>query len=260
MKKVYAVLNMIVIVAVIIWNYYSNTGAMNGVTVGEMSNRYDDLFTPAGYAFAIWGVIFLGLLVLGINQLRLAFFDGEYSESITQIGPWLIIANAGNALWLWLWLNDFTGWSVVTMLVILASLVIIILNLNMERWDAPLKYIATVWWPICAYSGWIAVATIANISAWLTKIEWSWWLSEEQWTIVMITIAGLLNIFMVITRNMREFAGVGIWALIAIAYRHWDVMPSLQWTAFAWAIVLMIITGIHGYQNRHTNPFKSLLK
>lgn len=62
MKRIYAILNLIVVIAVIAWNYLSNTEKINGKTIGEVSDDLDNLFTPAGYAFSIWGIIFLGLL------------------------------------------------------------------------------------------------------------------------------------------------------------------------------------------------------
>lgn len=260
MKKTYAILNTLVIMGVIYWNYWSNTGDINGTTVGELSDKFSNLFTPAGYAFAIWGVIFLGLLVLGFNQIKLAFFGGDHDESIVQMGPWLILANLGNAAWLWFWLHEQTGISVLVMLFILFSLIQIILRLNMENWEAPMRYMATVWWPISLYSGWIAVATIANISAYLAKIEWSVLFSELQWTVVMISVAGLLNLAMIFKRNMREFALVGIWAIAAIAVRHWGEIPTLQWTALFWVVVLLLATSIHAYRNRANNPLKHILK
>jgi hypothetical protein len=130
----------------------------------------------------------------------------------------------------------------------------------MERWDAPLKVIATVWWPICLYSGWIAVATIANVAAWLASMDWSALFTELQWTVIMISVAGIVNLLMIYLRNMREFATVGVWALLAIAVRHWDVIPTLQWTAVSWAIVLFIAISVHGYKNRATNPMRNLFK
>lgn len=256
MKKFYAVLNTLVVIFVIFWNYWSNTGAINGRTVGELSDKYANLFTPAGYAFAIWGLIFLGLLVLVGNQLRLAFRGGVHDETIEQVGPWLSIANVGNAAWLWFWLHEQTGLSVLVMLVILFSLIKTVLRLNMERWDAPLSVIAFVWWPICIYSGWIAVATIANIAAWLTSIQWSMGLSEVQWTVVMISVAGVLNLIMVFTRNMREFALVGVWSIAAIAVRHWDEIATLQWTSVVWAAILTASIMYHAYKNRHEGPFR----
>jgi len=256
MKKFYAVLNTLVVVFVIFWNYWSNTGAINGQTVGGLSDKYANLFTPAGYAFAIWGLIFLGLLVLVGNQLRLAFRGGVHDETIEQIGPWLSIANVGNAAWLWFWLHEQTGLSVLVMLVILFSLIQVVLRLNMERWDAPLSVIAFVWWPICIYSGWIAVATIANIAAWLTSIQWSMALTEVQWTVVMISVAGILNLIMIYTRNMREFALVGVWSIAAIAVRHWDEIATLQWTSVVWAAILTASIMYHAYKNRHEGPFR----
>jgi hypothetical protein len=260
MKKIYAIINFVIVLGVIFWNYWSNTGAINGNTVGGLSDKYANLFTPAGYAFAIWGIIFLGLLVLTINQLVLAFKNSQHSDSILQIGPWLSIANIGNAAWLWFWLHEQIGLSVMIMLVILFSLIQVILRTNMERWDAPLKVITTVWWPICLYSGWIAVATIANVSAWLASMDWSLLFTEVQWTVIMMSVAGVLNLVMIYKRNMREFATVGIWALVAIAVRHWDVIPLLQWIALFWAAVLAIAIGAHGFKNRAMNPMGKMFK
>jgi hypothetical protein len=260
MKKIYAIVNTLIILLVIFWNYWSNTGAINGKTVGGLSDQYANYFTPAGYAFAIWGIIFLGLLVLGISQLIWAFKDTKNSDSILQIGPWLSIANIGNGLWLWFWLHEQTGISVLIMLLILFSLSKAIINLNMEIWDAPASIIAFVWWPISAYSGWIAVATIANISSWLAKLNWVAVFSEVQWTVIMISVAAILNLILVYKRNMREFAIVGVWAILAIAIRHWGSIPVIQWTAISWLIVLSIAILIHGLKNRHSNPFLKIFQ
>lgn len=255
MKKIYAVINTTIIVLVIFWNYYSNTGAIDGKTVGEVSDNLYNLFTPAGYAFAIWGIIFLGLLALGINQIYMAFYGEDKSNSILKMGPWLSIANLANGTWLWFWLTEQTGISVLIMLVILFSLIQLILRLNLERWDAPAKEIALVWWPITIYSGWIAVATIANISAYLAKIGWSAVFTELQWTVIVICIAGILNLVMIYKRFMREFALVGVWALVAIAVRHWGEIPTIQFTALIWALVLFVASMVQGFKNRATNPF-----
>ena len=260
MKKIYAIVNTLIILLVIFWNYWSNTGAINGKTVGGLSDQYANYFTPAGYAFAIWGIIFLGLLVLGISQLIWAYKDNKNSESILQMGPWLSIANVGNALWLWFWLHEQTGISVLIMLLILFSLSTIIIKLKMEVWDAPASLIAFVWWPISIYSGWIAVATIANIASYLAKINWSFLFSEVQWTLIMISIAAILNLFLVFNRNMREFALVGVWAILAIAIRHWGIISDIQWTALFWVIILGFVILIHGLKNRHSNLFLKIFQ
>jgi hypothetical protein len=256
MKKTLALLNLLSVILVIAVNYLSQAIRINETTIGEISNKYYNLFTPAGYAFAIWGLIFLGLLAYGIFQVRRAFFSEKRSEFIEQTGYWFISANLLNCAWIFAFTFDYTGLSVLIMLGILFSLIKIILNTNMERWDAPIAIIAFVWWPICIYSGWIAVATIANVSAYLAKLEWNGgFLSETAWTIIMITVATVLNLIMIKERNMREFAGVGAWALFAIFIRHKDTMESIAYSALAGTIILLIAMAVHGFQNRKTNPF-----
>ncbi|WP_373517479.1 tryptophan-rich sensory protein [Pricia sp.] len=255
MKKTLAILNLLSVVFVIAVNYVSQALRLNDTTIGEISKKYNSLFTPADYAFAIWGLIFLGLLAYSIFQIRRAFFSEKKSPFIEQTGYWFILANVLNAAWVLAFVYDYTGLSVLIMLGILFSLIKIIVNTNMERWDAPIEVIAFVWWPICLYSGWIAVATIANVSTYLTKIGWEGFgLGDQEWTITMIAVATLLNIIMIWKRNMREFAAVGIWSLIAIFIRHRDSIDSLANTAMACSIILFVIAAIHGYRNRETNP------
>ena len=256
MKKTLALLNLLSVILVIAVNYISQALRLNDTTIGEISREYDNLFTPASYAFAIWGIIFLGLLAYGIFQVRRAFFSNKPSEFISQTGYWFILTNILNSLWVIAFVYDYTGLSVLIMLGILFSLIKIIGNTNMERWDAPKSTIAFVWWPICLYCGWISVATIANISAYLTKIGWGGGpFSEISWTIVMIVIATILNLIMIWKRNMREFAAVGIWALFAIFIRHKDSLEIIAYTALGGSIFIFAYMAWHGFQNRKTNPF-----
>ncbi|MDT0605882.1 tryptophan-rich sensory protein [Croceitalea rosinachiae] len=261
MKKTLAVLNLVSVILVIVVNYVSQALRLNDTTIGEISRKYDNLFTPASYAFAIWGIIFLGLLAYGIFQIRRAFFSTKESNFIEKTGYWFIIANVLNCSWVFACVYDYIGLSVFIMLGILISLVKIILNTNMEQWDAPIAIIAFVWWPICIYSGWIAVATIANISIYLTKIGWEGaFLSQENWTIIMVIVATILNLIIIWKRNMREFALVGVWALFAIYIRHKTNYETISCTALVSSIVLFISIAVHAFLNRKTNPLQKLLE
>lgn len=261
MKKnhqILAIVNLVVLVALVTWNYYSNTGAINGKTIGDVSDSYDNLFTPASYAFAIWGLIFLALLVNGIYIVYCAFSNMEETGFIANSAPWLIAANILNMAWVWLWISEHTAVSVLVMIGILLLLITAIVKLRMEIWDAPLKTIFFIWWPIDLYAGWISVATVANISAYLGSKGFSWGMSEVSWTIIMIIVIVIINAWIVKYRNMREFAMVAVWALIAIAVRHWDKIPSIQWSATIAAATLLIIVSVHGYKNRHASILTKL--
>jgi hypothetical protein len=56
------ILNTLTLLGTLFINYWVNTGALNGKTVGDISDKYVNLFTPADYAFIIWGFIYLWLL------------------------------------------------------------------------------------------------------------------------------------------------------------------------------------------------------
>ena len=258
MKKMLAILNLSSVVLVIAVNYSSQALRLNNTTIGEISGQYDNLFTPASYAFAIWGLIFISLLAYGIFQVRRAF-SNALNDFIEQTKYWFLIANLLNAAWVFAFVYDYTLLSILIMLGILFSLIKIIIHTNMERWDAPIEIIAFVWWPICLYSGWISVATIANISAYFSKIGWNGgFLSESMWTIIMLVVATIINFLMIQKRNMREFAAVGVWALFAIFIRHKDYIVSIAYVALTGSIVLLVAILWHGYQNRKTGPLIKL--
>lgn len=260
MNRNLTILNFLSVVLLIIVNYFSQVLRLNNNTIGSLSAEYRNLFTPEGYAFSIWGLIFILLLAYSGFQIYMAFFSNEDSDFITQTGPWFAIANFANAGWVVVWLYEHTALSVVLMFVILFSLIMVIRRTNMERWDAPFEIIAFVWWPICLYAGWISVAAIANVAAYLAKIGWRGRVfSEVDWTIIMLIVAIVINLLIVYRRNMREFAAVGIWALIAIYVRHSERYPEIAYVALGGAFIIGIYTIYHGYVNRKSNPLYRLV-
>ncbi|HEY4064734.1 MAG TPA: hypothetical protein VGM30_22680 [Puia sp.] len=256
MKKFWQIGNGIALIVTILINYLSNTGIFNGNTMATVSARYQNLFTPAGYAFSIWGLIYAGLLAFVIYQGRSLFKKGAGDEVVGQIGGWFLLSCIANSCWVLAWLYDLTGLSVLIMIVLLFSLGKIILRTRMELDDAPLKTIAFVWWPFCLYSGWITVALLADVAAWLTKIQWNGWgIPATTRAIILIVIAGLIYLFMTWGRNMREYALVGVWALVAIAVPNWQSHPSVGWTAMIVAAIVGLSSMIHAYNNRAFSPW-----
>ncbi len=71
MKKRLSVLNLVSVLLVIAINYVSQAIRINETTIGEVSNKYFNLLTPASYAFAIWGLIFTTLIAYGIYQVKI---------------------------------------------------------------------------------------------------------------------------------------------------------------------------------------------
>lgn len=253
MKRSLQVANAVSFIITLVFNYLSNTGIFNDNTMGSVSAKYDNLFTPAGYAFSIWGLIYLALLAFVIYQGRSIFKKVEDDQFVLEVGWWFVISCIANSLWVLAWLYDYTGTSVLIMLVLLFSLLKIVINTRMELDEVPIKKLVFLWWPFSIYSGWITVALIANISAWLTKTGWDGWgFSDIFWAIIMIIIAGAINLFMTWSRNMREYAIVGVWALVAIAVANWNTEQSIVQAALIVALIIFVSTGLHAFQNRRS--------
>lgn len=260
MKKTLQITNGIALVSTIIINYLSNTGLLNNTTIGEVSGGLRTLFTPAGYAFSIWGLIYFMLLGFIIYQGRSLFVKVNDDAFVLKVGWWFILSCLANSLWVFSWIYGYTGWSCFFIVLLLVSLLKIVWNNHMELWDAPLSVIVFLWWPFVIYSGWVTVASIANISAYLVKIAWDGFgVSPVIWTVIMIAIATIINLAITWIRNMREFAMVGAWALIAIGVANKNGTDFIIYTAYGAALVLIVSSGIHGFINRKTNPLVKFL-
>ena len=257
MKKILQISNGIALVSTIIINYLSNTGWINNTTIGEVSDQIDSLFTPAGYAFSIWGFIYLLLLGFVVYQGRSLFVKVRNDDFVLKTGWWFVISCLANSSWVLAWLYGYTGLSCILILLLLFSLIKIVRNNDMELYDEPISVIAFLWWPFVFYSGWVTVASITNVAAYLVKVGWDGFgLSPVLWSIVMIVIATIINLIITWKRNMREFALVGAWALVAIAYANYSEHMSIVYVASIAAAVLVISSGIHGFRNRATNPME----
>lgn len=242
-------------------NYASAAGVFFDTTQGDMSANYDTLFTPAGYAFSIWGLIYLLLFGFVVYQSRSLFVKVRDDAFIMRTGWWFILSCVGNSLWCYLFVGDYILASTFVIFFMLFCLLKIVLNNRMELDDEPISVIAFLWWPFVIYSGWLTVACIANVSLYLTKIDWDGFgISEVTWTLLMIGIATSINLIVTWKRNMREFALVGAWALIAIAIANTGSYEIIKLAAYIGAAVLIISSGIHGFQNKDTNPAQKCLE
>lgn len=242
MKNKFATINIIALIITIIFNYLSNSGFFNGNTMGSVSARYSNLFTPAGYAFSIWGLIYLGLIAFSVYGAKISSESQEdQSSTLNKISYWFLISCICNSLWVVAWLYDFIGWSVVLMILLFISLMSIVLNLKLSLFSEKTPFYLFLALPFTLYVGWVSVALIANMAAFLTQIGWAGWgIKPETWTITMIIIAGIVNLYIVSHRNMRAYGLVGIWALLAIAANQEVQQTSITYACYATSLVILL--------------------
>ena len=260
MQKKYSglvILNTITFLLVLLVNYAASTHLLAGVSVGDVSHKYNTLIAPADYAFIIWGIIYL--LCIGFVIYQWVLLKDDSKNYIKRTGIWFAVSNIANALWCYCWVHEWLGWSVLIILIQLFSLLILVVHLRLELDDEPVRTIFFIWWPICFYVGWMITATVACIASWLVYINWNGFgISADVWTIIMIVIACLIYIYLNQKRNMREAASVGIWAFIAIAIRQWSLHKDIALTAIIASIILLVLISIHAYKGRNYTPFVKL--
>ena len=240
--KLLAVTNGVAFIATIVMNYLSNTGIFNGNDNKSVSDKYFNLFTPAGYAFSIWGIIYLGLLGFVFYTGRTLFKKDVDNTLLLRIGWWFVISCLANSVWIVFWLYELPGISALIMMVIFYALAKIILNINAGMKKFSFIDYLFVALPFTLYLGWISVAFIANIAGFLTKINWNGFgISALTWCLVMISIAGLINLFMVWKRNLPEYGLVGIWALLAISVSNAKNSDGITivYTCYAVSVILL---------------------
>jgi hypothetical protein len=212
--------NTIGLIVVLVINFLSNSLPLNGKTPGQLSDQYPNLFTPAGLTFSIWGIIYLGL-ILWVGYQVVALFNQKAAAKVApmldKIG-WLFaytcLLNIG---WLFAWYWE----QILLSVVVMANLLYFLVQLNraaevgqsasstQEKW---LEHL-----PLGIYQGWITVALIANVTAFLVSQQWSGLgISETNWAIALISTGALLGVFMVLKRNNLGHGLAVSWALYGI--------------------------------------------
>ena len=252
--KFLLLLNSITFILTLFINYASSTGIISGNGVGEVSAKYNSLITPASYAFSIWGFIYLMLFGFILFQWY-SVFKLKDKKLIHDIGIWFILSNFANSLWIVVWVNDIIFLSVVAMVILLFSLIKLVFRLRLEIWDAPLKIMFFVWWPITFYFGWIVLASVVNITSFVVSLKMNIGGGlEELLALVVLIVATIIYYLLVSKRNLREASLVGIWGLIAIAVKQFGINDIISYTSIVLALVLLLVSGRHAYRNRETTP------
>ncbi len=224
--KSLSLLNLFTFALVLAVNAMANILPINGLTTGEVSDNYINLFTPAGFTFSIWGLIYTLLGIFVVYQLILSF-KSQNTQFIEKIGYWFIISNLLNSLWIYTWHNLMISINLVIMLLLLISLIMVYqkLNIGNSKNNTKVKFLVHI--PFSIYLGWISVATIANFSAFFVSFNWNGFgLSDTFWTVLVLIVAILLGGIFAVKNKDIFYTLVIIWAFIGILSKRLSVEVS----------------------------------
>ena len=231
--------NMAAFSITILLNVLSNALPINGQTKPEISAKYASLFTPAGFTFSVWGVIYLALLAFVIWQ---ALPAQRRNVKVAAISPWFQLNCLANALWLVVWHYDLLALSMLLMLVILVTLVRIYATLIAEIEKAPFTEHLVLYLPFSLYTGWIVVATIANAS--ILQTAWGFddvGIGAVDWTLVKLALAGTIGATMLLKYRDIPFGLVVAWAAFGISVMQ-SGTPAVSGAATTLALLMAFLT------------------
>jgi len=210
--------NLLSVLLALVVNILAATLPLNNQTTAQISDRFKVFFVPAGYVFAIWGIIYIGWIAFTVYQFLPAHKE---SPRLRGLGYLFALTGVFNAAWLFCWQYNHFTLSVIVMLILLGLLIASYLNLNIghtsvssaEKWCVDI--------PISVYLGWISVATIANISDWLYSVHWNGFgIDPQVWAVIMLIVASLVGILMAFTRRDSGYLFVFVWAFAGIALKQ----------------------------------------
>ena len=194
---------------VIVFNWFAATGRL-GSDTAEISAKYQTLVTPAGYAFSIWTLIYLGLLAFSIYQLLPA--------NVARFRPvrtLYIFTCALNCAWLYFWNAE----QIVVCFVLIAVLYVALLWINAIIRKP--ESLADAWiakGTFGLYFGWIMAAMLVNLAIMMKYLGQT--LPETSFAVGLILIATALAIYARV-KLINYFAPLAVaWALTAIAVKQ----------------------------------------
>lgn len=245
------IINIAAIVAAFGINIFANVNPPQGMTIGDISNQLfgNVLITPANYAFAIWGVIYLGLFSFAFYQ---ALPNQRENYLLQKLGYKVAAASLAQIIWIFCFLYRQFALSFVLMVVILISLIWAYLNLSAASIKGWNKWLISI--PISTYLAWISLATIVNGATVLEYWQWNGWgISAPIWTAIVLIVAGVMGIVMAMDKNVA-FISVYIWALIAIAINNYDnTMITVTALGITILLALTLLLNIFMFNNSSSN-------
>lgn len=227
--------------------YMTQNKMLNVKDVGDVSDQFVSLFTPADFTFAIWGIIYTCLGIFCLYHIVMAYKHQKVNPAnvdLVAIGPWFILTNLASAAWLWAWTNEQLLLSVALIFFQLLSLIIIHARLSIHM---PLRSAGSktcTEFPLSIYLGWISIAAISNMAAWLVSIGWDGaGIPAVTWTMIALAFVISLAVLMVTLKRNIVFGLVAMWGLYGIVYRltTFDTNDYQDLINIAWGGIALIL-------------------
>jgi hypothetical protein len=239
-EKIRQILVPIATIGVIFVNYLAGTGRINNVTPEVISDKYPTIITPAGYAFAIWSLIYVGMIGFSIYQLLPSQTDNPRFRAIRTV---YLLNCVANCAWIYLWHYEMIIAALGVIFLLLATLVYINLHVKDTENTAEI-WLAKI--PFSIYFGWVTVASILNATIALVYLG----VSTSDFTAQvlgagLIVIAVVLGILMRFKLKLTAYPIAVAWALTAIAVAHGG--KTILVVTSAIGVIILLIAALSAF-------------
>ena len=257
MKRLLQIGNIAALAFALAANYVVGSQMLDLPSINSISDKYATLLTPASYAFSIWSLIYLLLIIFVAYQARDLITPVKNNNLPQQVGLFLMIANVCNGIWTYVFVREWIGLSVIILLLLSASLYMLLRRLRIAVTDSPAKTIAFVWWPVMIYAGWVTVATLVNIASWF---EYRGLEVTPVLASVMLGVLTAALLALLLRRNVRELLLASTWGVAAVGVQQLGAggNQAVSIVVFGCAGILLVAVGVHAYVNRQSNILAKL--
>lgn len=211
-----------------------------GEFIGDRSDAVRTLITPSGWAFAIWGPLFLLSVAFAIWQ---ALPPQRTNALLDRIAWPAAVALAAQGVWsTYTQIANLTAISVVIILVSLVGLLMVLRALvhapSLSRGER--IFVAPAF---SALAAWLTAASIVNVSASLKYHGIAGAEPSPAITTLMIVIGAIIAaIAAARSRGAPLYGLVFAWALIAINAAGGQRFPSVGWAAIGGIALVLAVT------------------
>jgi hypothetical protein len=228
---------LLAIIAVLGVNAAANLVPINDMTTGQLSAMYPTGFTPSGWVFRIWSLIYLGLLAFAIMAI---WGPPAIRQRAAAIAPLFLVNSAGNIGWIFAWHYEQLGLSLALMGLILATLVAITARLRrMPRRGAAAVLLVDA--PFSLYFGWITTASLANLGNWFYDLQaWPFGLAMDEWALVTVVAASAVYVWMTTVTRDLVYGAVFVWVAAGIYLRPENIVAAVQLAAATGGALVVI--------------------
>ena len=236
------ILVLLFAIAMPIVAWLSNNGSF-GPDNGTMSDRYPTLLVAAGYAFAIWGLIFLLDLVYAGWQLS---GHRKTDDTLSRIAPWAAAGFALTAIWMPLFSMGLFWLCLLVIFGAMACLVRCALILSHDRTPQEGQWM-WAWLPLSLHAGWLSLAAFLTLAQVIVAYELASTTEMLPWSLVLFGLAALMLLMLNLRmRGNIDYVIAALWALIAVYVKQsGSDLPGAQtaaWVAIGIAVVLVLQT------------------